>query len=325
MNLYQQVNNWKADRMAYEKLLADPSIAQSNPIALAFYALAQNRNFAKFEQAQQYLQQALQYSPAQSSTLEALKLSNEALLINLETAIANGDDALIASLSQQYEANQVQEQSIKQAFDANADAQAALMQSKNYEAQSYGNSFVENEKLFNDVIARTLAKGEDITDPADWDIVQNIANQCPYTDGAIVYTARSLYSIVDNTIEYNNDVLCGSTARKAHTASIDYDVEEELLKKEAGLPNKAIENSINSLSGLMYPNPANDAVFISGLDFEKITNIKIQNHVGQIITETNAKGGLQKIATNNLSNGIYTVKITSDKGETKTEKLTILH
>jgi hypothetical protein len=34
---------------------------------------------------------------------------------------------------------------------------------------------------------------------------------------------------------------------------------------------------------------------------------------------------LQKIATNNLSNGIYTVKITSDKGETKTEKLTILH
>ncbi len=322
MNLYQQVNNWKADRMAYEKLIVDPSIAQSNPIALAFYALAQNRNFAKFEQAQQYLQQALQYSPAQSSTLESLKLSNEALLIDLETAIANGDNALIASLSQQYEANQLQEQSIKQAFDANADAQAALMQSKNNEAQGYGNSFVENEKLFNDVIARTLAKGEDITDPADWNIIQQIAMQCPYSDGAIVYTARSLYSIIDNTIEYNDDALCGSTARKANTASIDYDVEEELLKKEAGLPNKleAIPNSL-----IVYPNPANDAINISGLDLEKSSNVTLQNSLGQIIYMVNVKGGIQKINTGNITNGIYMLKVTNEQGVIGTQKVTILH
>ena len=322
MQLYQQINNWKADRTAYEKLIADPSIMQDNQIALAFYALAQNRNFAKFEQAQQYLQQALQYTPAQSSSLESLKLSNEALLINLETAIANGDDALIASLSQQYEANQVQEQSIKQAFDANADAQAALMQSKNNEAQSYGNSFVENEKLFNEVIARTLAKGEDITDAADWALIQQIAMQCPYSDGAIVYTARSLYSIVDNTVEYNDDALCGSTARKAHNASIDYDVEEEMLKKEAGLPNK-LEAMPNSL--IVYPNPANDAINISGLDLEKSSSITLQNSLGQIIYMVNVKGGIQKINTGNITNGIYMLKLTNEQGVIGTQKITILH
>jgi len=76
---------------------------------------------------------------------------------------------------------------------------------------------------------------------------------------------------------------------------------------------------------LVYPNPANDAIFVSGLDLESTSNITIQNSLGQIIYMVNVKGGIQKINTSNITNGIYMLKVTNEQGVIGTQKVTILH
>ena len=76
---------------------------------------------------------------------------------------------------------------------------------------------------------------------------------------------------------------------------------------------------------LVYPNPANDAINISGLDLEKSSSVTLQNSLGQIIYMVNVKGGIQKINTSNITNGIYMLKVTNEQGVIGTQKVTILH
>lgn len=83
--------------------------------------------------------------------------------------------------------------------------------------------------------------------------------------------------------------------------------------------NEAITGIGNteSLSGMLYPNPANDQVTIFGND---ITACEILNQTGQQVLTLNGIDGKQTVNINHLSSGVYFVKITTSQG-TNIQKL----
>jgi len=74
----------------------------------------------------------------------------------------------------------------------------------------------------------------------------------------------------------------------------------------------------NEIKSKIYPNPANDKITISGIDFGRI---EIYNGFGQMLIQSEIQGN-STINTSNLQNGIYIVKIASNY-EVKFEKLVI--
>ena len=76
------------------------------------------------------------------------------------------------------------------------------------------------------------------------------------------------------------------------------------------LNNPTFENT-NSLS--VYPNPSSFELNISNTYNETINYIKIYNTLGQICLKR--FGDISKVNISSLENGIYFIKIITDKGE----------
>jgi hypothetical protein len=158
----------------------------------------------------------------------------------------------------------------------------------------------------NNIYLRTIAKGKyKFTDEQLSDIF-SIANQCPDAGGPAVYSARSLYALVNDTIIYNDDSLCASNAR-------------EFLPE-----NEQPDENNNDV--IMYPNPANTEVTF---EFNKPINtsyeIQIFNVLGaKTITQNVSTGSVSKeINVSDLPCGIYFVRIISIEGLLFNNKLVI--
>lgn len=66
---------------------------------------------------------------------------------------------------------------------------------------------------------------------------------------------------------------------------------------------------------LIYPNPANNLVTITGLDNGFIGSISIYNAMGQVLLSEKKTGSQLSIETGNLNSGIYFINIKTEKGE----------
>ncbi len=67
---------------------------------------------------------------------------------------------------------------------------------------------------------------------------------------------------------------------------------------------------INSESVIIYPNPVQNTLFLTG---EHVNNVSITDNTGKIVVEKPAD--FYKIDCSGLKNGIYFVRISTDKGE----------
>src|SRR6185295_1326957 len=65
-----------------------------------------------------------------------------------------------------------------------------------------------NEKVINGIYLATIAAEINSLDDSQASIILGIAEQCPYAGGKAVYRARTLYKLIDPTIEYNDDSTC---------------------------------------------------------------------------------------------------------------------
>lgn len=75
----------------------------------------------------------------------------------------------------------------------------------------------------------------------------------------------------------------------------------------------------------VYPNPANDWVFIKGVDIEK-SDINIVNALGQsILVNQSSEIGKYAIQTGSLPNGVYLIQVTQPDGKIQTKRLVIRH
>ena len=82
--------------------------------------------------------------------------------------------------------------------------------------------------------------------------------------------------------------------------------------------------SIDEMSGInikVYPNPSNGLITFNS-SFKLNSKIKILNATGQIVHSVNITSKNQQIDLRNLTNGLYFIKVRSDK-YLKSEKIII--
>lgn len=158
----------------------------------------------------------------------------------------------------------------------------------------------------NNIYLRTIAKGKYKFTNEQLSDIFSIANQCPDAGGPAVYSARSLYALVNDTIIYNDDSLCASIAR-------------EFLPE-----NEQADENNNDV--IMYPNPTSTEVnfyFYHSLDNPVI--IQFYNILGVKFYEKQIFNGANDamINTTDFSDGIYLVRIINNNEVIYFNKLVI--
>ena len=155
-----------------------------------------------------------------------------------------------------------------------------------------------------------------------------LAYQCPFTDGQVVYNARALYNLVNQTIVVYNDNNCskrGFSFRELNDSTTGNTPEEEELLQQLIVNEKlSMEKFKYASEYVLFPNPAYN-------EFSIFSNLK-QENLQVTITDVNGKVLIsKKLATENYStklnfnliNGIYFVNIVNEQGEKTVKKLVV--
>ncbi len=73
--------------------------------------------------------------------------------------------------------------------------------------------------------------------------------------------------------------------------------------------NVGIESAYKPLNISIYPNPANDYIFIKTNDSEKFSKVQLLDLNGKVVVEINEENSFQKIDTKNLPSGMYIIRV----------------
>jgi len=163
----------------------------------------------------------------------------------------------------------------------------------------------QNERVINFIYGLYIRYGQD-TVYFYYNQILAIAQQCPYSGGPAVYTARTFIELFNENIDYNDQSQC---------------LLEDIYKKPS--PTKNV-NSFSEIS--IVPNPADDKVNIILTGTQNgICKIEISNALGKVILkdEINCKEKSHSINTHNFVSGVYFVKVQLENSTYKIAKLII--
>ena len=148
-----------------------------------------------------------------------------------------------------------------------------------------------------------------------------LALQCPFKDGPAVYKARALYDLITKSIVVYNDNECLSNGYSERPAKSDSD--EELRTKLINHESSQIK--INAKTSFrIYPNPAENIIYIGTNNISEILNIEIRDVTGRVLfTKFLNQFSNSSSVEFNLTNGIYFVRINGIDGFSQTKKLVI--
>ncbi|MCU0361069.1 MAG: T9SS type A sorting domain-containing protein [Bacteroidia bacterium] len=151
-----------------------------------------------------------------------------------------------------------------------------------------------------------------------------LASQCPGRDGPAVHKARALYNLIYNTILAFNDDTCetiGYSERQMEHGQVRPNSElSQLLTHESDQIKGKFKIKRNLL---IYPNPAQEILYIRGGKKDERVNVRIYDTWGRTLTEENYTLGNDTSIKLNLINGIYFVYITNTNGDQTIRKLII--
>jgi hypothetical protein len=162
-----------------------------------------------------------------------------------------------------------------------------------------------NEKAVNNIYLNTIAKGVYEFNSSQQNELYSIAIQCPISGGNSVFRARDLYSMVNNSVSYDDFALCLMSG---------------ILMREAG-------NVISIPEPYMYPNPAGEsATLIYSLPENTTGELLIYNTLGQIESRYSLtdKTTQFKFSTSTLNSGVFYYKVYNDGELISTGKLSIV-
>ena len=187
---------------------------------------------------------------------------------------------------------------------------------------------IENNYKTFYTLQRAYLQNQDLT------MLQNIqllllAYQCPFTDGQVVYNARALYNLVNQTAIVYNDFNCnalgfsfGRTASDSVKLSND---DESILMQLEVLEKQSVEKFKPFEKYTLYPNPATNYVTIVSNTNTENVHIQITDVNGKIlISGAKAILNFETSLQLNLISGIYFVNITNDNGNKEVKKLVIV-
>lgn len=131
-----------------------------------------------------------------------------------------------------------------------------------------------------------------------------IAQQCPYEGGIAVYTARSLLRIINDSIEYYDDIMC----------------------LQAGYYRISNSTNSNEQKIKLQPNPTKDKLEVYAMRANEAPYpIEIYNSIGQMIYTGMSEMGvlLKTIDVSSFSPGLYSLRAKLDE-KFYLEKLVII-
>ena len=167
------------------------------------------------------------------------------------------------------------------------------------------NNIEENYKKYQEIYGKyKIFNNWSATDSTD---LKNLAEKCPFSDGAVVYKARALFNLLFEKNEIFPD-LCDSRGG------------ERSMKIQ--------DNSEDNQNGIsVFPNPTKGEVFVNMSDLEETkVNIQVFDASGKIVFENqnlDVTNGLANF-TLNVKNGIYFVHVLAlTDSKVKVEKLII--
>ena len=140
--------------------------------------------------------------------------------------------------------------------------------------------------------------------------LKNIALLCPFEYGDGVYKARALMTLFD-TLKYVNSCEQGNLVPPAAGSRVAATIENVV-------PN---EQTIK-----VYPNPAQNQLFIDGLQLQSGDNAEVQVYstLGQLVLRSKLNNGITPIGISSLADGSYFYKVVQNGNVVLTDKLIIL-
>jgi hypothetical protein len=134
-----------------------------------------------------------------------------------------------------------------------------------------------------------------------------VRHKCPFTDGAVVYQARALYNLINQTVEVFNDNCPQIVNSNSKLIKPDFD-----------------SNTTNDWSAGIFPNPANDELFINSTNENEelkvsITDVSGKNVANYTIKTASFTGKIKL----EINSGIYFVTLSNQNNEKVIRKLVV--
>ncbi|MBI4645641.1 MAG: T9SS type A sorting domain-containing protein [Bacteroidia bacterium] len=170
-----------------------------------------------------------------------------------------------------------------------------------------------NHKKLNEIYIRAIGSGIDSLTELDKVELISIAQQCPYTSGDAVYSARVLMFLIDSTLVFSNE--CENflpSGEKSFSASMNE------TRQDVNKPYLTI---------YIYPNPTEDKLVVEMKGETKdIWYILLYDINNKEVMKKTIEGNFNRIiiSTKNFNSGIYFCKVMNDRTIIKSEKVVII-
>lgn len=189
---------------------------------------------------------------------------------------------------------------------------------------------IENNYKTFYTLQRSYLQNQDLT------LLENIqllllAYQCPFTDGQVVYNARALYNLVNQTVVVYNDNNCrnrGFSFGRTQDSAAHFSPEESELLDQLIVAEKYSKDKFKPIESYnLHPNPAQNTVYINSTNNENETvTIKITDTANRVLFQKQVEinNYLGKLNLD-LIDGIYFVTITNKVNKVEVKKLIIVN
>ncbi len=288
---YVEPSNYFADRFLFERLMADPSLMQDNPILQAFYDQKIYGTIGRFTEMRQSIEDAVKWE----TVYETVYSLNESMIKTAADSLSIIDSLLENGYTGPTNAESLNE-TIKDLMASNDVIRETIAQMKEFRiANSLDDNseipvsdlYDENESTVNQIYLETVASGH--YELSGDQILQlfSIAEQCPFSGGPSVYKARSLYNLSDPTADWDDDAICifnGIQPRKRNA-----------------------ENLYN-----LFPNPSTGVVTLNyKMALEEKGVLNIYNMLGVLLSSTmlNPYDRQLEVDLSNFNPALYHYKI----------------
>ncbi len=300
---YREQCKWTLNKDLLAELNLLDSILITNDTLLQFFNAPSKENLkelnnieSKAEGAKvvkdQYATQITQYE----SQINLLKENiNEQLLLLQDSILYDSAYTQYQLLKQDYLqlCNEKQELENEILQEHNELGNEGLLANNNFVPENYNEAL---SKIVNDVYYRTYGRGITELSGQDIALLESIIHICPQAGGPAVYMARALYMTVNDTIEYNDSLVC-------RQVNLFKESQEQWEQKAEIKVNK------EKLNLLVFPNP------FTGILQWRITGehndgiITIKDLVGKNIRHENVNADKKEgsLDLSALSKGVYMI------------------
>jgi hypothetical protein len=296
---YQDESKYQAKRYLFSKLHESDSLRLSDTLMIEFYNSLLNTDIGSLNEI--YGQSTAIF--AYDNIFQLIKHNNDSIIDTLKTLISINNELIAAGDTSLIPLNN---QFLLQ-MNASIDALLVLFDQFEVSRQSLSNANANQNSMI--LATETLAEFEKTVNQINLETVfQNnysftaqqaasllyIASQCPWAGGNAVYEARSLYSLINDTIEFDDIALC---------------LQQGIYRQQAQAND--IKNSKPNSS--IVPNPATDRITVitDSLADSDLCNLIISEVTGKqvLVHILNCKSHQSEISIADLSEGIYFYKI----------------